>query len=103
MADYIGETGCFMIALYLAAFISMYTNYLPLEIALVRYLFVVRQNWIKRLGVNRVVNTILILSIILPLFIATSTQYPISDYIHGQYYNCIGRFYAYFNPTHPDP
>ena len=103
MADYLGETGCFLIALYLAAFISMYTNYLPLEIALVRYLFVVRQNWIKRLGVNRVVNTILILSIILPLFIATSTQYPISDYIHGQYYNCIGRFDAYFNPTHPDP
>jgi len=32
-----------------------------------------------------------------------SLQYPISDYIHGSFNYCKGRFEVFFNPTHPDP
>ena len=28
---------------------------------------------------------------------------PISDFIHGPYNHCAGRFEVYFNPMHPDP
>ena len=32
-----------------------------------------------------------------------SLQYPVSDYIHGPFNYCKGRFEVFFNPTHPDP
>ena len=51
----------------------------------------------------RVVSVAIVLSIVIPVLMAMAVNYPISDFIHGPYNHCIGRFEVYFNPKHPDP
>ncbi len=71
-------------------------------ITLLRYLFVVHSMRVKAIGMTRVVNFVIILSIILPALMTISFQYPITDYIHWPYNNCKGRFEVYFNPDAQD-
>ena len=52
---------------------------------------------------SRVSKWSYVLSIIIPMIMTISINYPISDFIHGPYHHCAGRFEVYFNPTHPDP
>ena len=51
----------------------------------------------------RVVSVAIVLSIVIPVLMTMAVNYPISDFIHGPYNHCIGRFEVYFNPKHPDP
>jgi hypothetical protein len=71
-------------------------------ITVLRYLFVVHSFRVKSIGMVNVVWTVIALSILFPLFITLSIQYPVSDFIHGPLNLCIGRFEVYFNPYHPD-
>ena len=70
------------------------------------------QEWIKvpiiwlipiPIGMKTVVNSIIALTIIVPLMMTLSVQYPIFDWVHGPYNRCIGRFDTVFSPLDPDP
>jgi hypothetical protein len=102
MVDYIGEYGCIFFSLLLQTFISSYCLIFPLSVVILRYILVVHSIRIKKFGINKLVNTILILSLVIPIIMTLSLQYPVSDYVHGPYNYCKGRFEVYFNPTHPD-
>ncbi len=103
MVDHIGEFGCIFFGLLLQTFISLYCLIFPLSIVILRYILVVHSIRVNKFGVNKIINIILILSLIIPFIMTLSVQYPISDYVHGPYNYCKGRFEVYFNPTHPDP
>ena len=55
------------------------------------------------LKMKKVVNIVIVTSIMVPIFMDLSFQFPITDFAHGPYNHCIGRFEVYFNPTHKDP
>jgi hypothetical protein len=103
MSDYIGTVGCLLNAQLLDVFVRFYHFCFPASVALLRYLFVVKHLWVKSVGMKTVVNYIIALTLILPLIMTISVQFPISEFIHGPFQFCIGRFETYFNPTHPDP
>ena len=79
-------------------FLRIYSYCFPMMITVLRYLFVVHSMKVKCFGMARVVNFVILLSILLPILMTISFQYPLSDYIHWSYNNCIGRFEVYFNP-----
>ncbi len=66
MVDYIGQPGCIVFSLWLQVFISIYCLVFPLTITVVRYVLVVHSSWAKKIGVNKLVNIIVALSIIIP-------------------------------------
>ena len=103
MVDYVGTAGCVFLSHFLQVFFALHSLLFPISIAVVRYLFVVHSNWTNRFGINRLVNTIVLLSLVIPLFMTISLQYPVSDYIHGALNFCKGRFEVFFIPTHSDP
>jgi hypothetical protein len=103
MVDYVGISGCVFLSHFLQVFFSIYCLIFPLTIAVVRYLFVVQSGWTKRYGMSELINTIVFLSLAVPLFMTISLQYPVSDYIHGPFNYCKGRFEVFFNPMHSDP
>ena len=103
MSDYIGTVGCLLNTQLLDVFVRFYHFCFPASVALLRYLFVVEHLWVKSKGLKTVVNYVIALTLILPLVMTVSVQFPISEFIHGPYQFCIGRFETYFNPTHPDP
>ena len=103
MVDYIGTAGCLIFSHFLQIFTTLYCLIFPLTIAILRYLFVVHAQRIKKFGIQKLVNIIACLSILVPILMTLSLQYPVSDYIHGPYSYCQGRFEVFFNPTHPDP
>ncbi len=80
----------------------MYSYCFPMTITVLRYLFVVHSLRVKSIGMVNVVTTVIVLSILIPLLITLSMQYPVSDFIHGPLNHCIGRFEVYFNPYHLD-
>jgi hypothetical protein len=87
----------------LDVFVRFYNLFFPVTIALLRYLFVVQDEWVKRFGMKKAVTGIILLSILVPLMMDLTFQFPIVDFVHGPYNHCIGRFEVYFNPLHPDP
>jgi hypothetical protein len=103
MVDYVGISGCVFLSHFLQVFFSIYCLIFPLTIAVVRYLFVVQSGWTKRYGMSELINTIVFLSLAVTLFMTISLQYPVSDYIHGPFNYCKGRFEVFFNPMHSDP
>jgi hypothetical protein len=103
MIDYVGITGCVFFSHFLQVFFSIYSLLFPLTIAVVRYLFVIQSSWTNRYGINKLINIIVILSLVVPFFMTISLQYPVSDYIHGPFNYCKGRFEVFFNPMHSDP
>lgn len=52
---------------------------------------------------KKVVNYINALTILVPLFMTLSVQFPISENTHGPYQRCVGRFETEFKPFDPDP
>ena len=102
MVDYIGVVGCLFFSHFLYIFIVLYCLIFPLTIAILRYLFVVQTSRTKKFGIQKIVNIIASLSILIPILMTLSLQFPFSDYIHGPYSFCLGRFEVFFNPTHPD-
>ena len=103
MVNYIGIFGCGVFMLFLDYFIRLHSLFLPLAIAIMRYIFVVQSQWLKAKGVNRVVDVLLVLCILIPVAITFSLQFPIFDFPQGPFNHCIGRFEVYFDPKHPDP
>jgi hypothetical protein len=65
-------------------------------ITLIRYLFVVHSSKVKSFGMARVVRFVIILSLLLPVLMTISFQYPVSDFVHGPVNYCLGRFEVYF-------
>lgn len=103
MVDYIGLYGCVFLSHFIQVYTALYCLVFPLTIAIVRFLFVVFSLRVKAIGTSLLINIVLALSILVPLFMTLSLQYPVSDFIHGAFNNCRGRFEVFFNPTHPDP
>ena len=103
MSDYIGLIGCTFIMHFLDVYIRVYSLYFPLSIALLRYIFVVHHGWARSVGIKRVVYQSIAISLLIPLFMTITVQFPIADFIHGPFYHCIGRFEVYFDPKHSDP
>jgi hypothetical protein len=66
MVDYIGQPGCIFFSLLIQIFTSLYCLIFPLTIAVVRYVLVIHSSWANRFGVNKLVNIILTLSLIIP-------------------------------------
>ena len=86
-----------------SVFINMYCLIFPVSIAILRFLFVVKSQWTKSFGIERLVNIIIGLSIFIPLAMTLALQYPVYDYIHYPYNYCMGRFEVLFIPLHQDP
>jgi hypothetical protein len=103
MIDYVGVSGCVFLPHILLIFTSIYSLLFPLTVALLRFLFIVCNNWTKWYGTNKLVNTILLLSFSVSLLMTLSLQFPVYDYVHGPFNYCRGRFEVLFNPTHSDP
>ena len=102
MSDYIGTWGCLFSIHLLDVFVRFYGFCFPVSIALVRYLFVVQHSWVKYVGMKRVMNCVIALTIIISIAMTLSVQFPISDFVHGGFNRCIGRFEVFFDPMHPD-
>ena len=103
MSDYIGLIGCTFLMHFLDVYIRVYSLYFPLSIALLRYIFVVHHGWAKSMGIKQVAYNSIIISLLIPLFMTITVQFPIADFIHGPFNHCIGRFEVYFDPKHSDP
>jgi hypothetical protein len=101
MKDYVGEFGCGFFMIFLDIFVRFHALFLPALIAILRYLFIVQDNWMKATGVSRVVTFIIALQIFAPTLMTLILQFPVFDFMQGPYNHCIGRFEVYFNPTHP--
>ena len=70
---------------------------------MVRYLFVVKSNWVTRKGVNFIVDQVLFWTFFLTSLMTLSSIFPVPDFKHGPYNHCIGRFEIYFDPKNMDP
>ena len=103
MVDIVGVTGCGVIMLFLDYFVRLHSLFQPFAIAVLRFIFVARTKWLRTFGVSKVINTIIVLSILFPVLITLAVQYPISDQPQGPFNYCIGRFEVYFSPKHEDP
>jgi hypothetical protein len=103
MSNYIGAIGCMVNSHFLDVFVRFYNFCFPASIALLRYLFVLEYQWVRSLGMKRVVNWTIAMTVIVPCMMVVTVQFPISDTLHGPYSRCMGRFETYFNPMHPDP
>ena len=68
-----------------------------------RFIFIIWSNRVRSFGIARLINTAIILMIVIPFLMTLSLQFPVSDFIHGPFNHCRGRFEVFFNPTHPDP
>ena len=101
MSDYIGTAGCLFSVHFLDPFVRFYNFGFPVVIALVRYLFVVRHSWVNKIGMKKVITLAIAFSILVPIMMTLSVQFPISETLHFPYHRCIGRFETYFNPLHP--
>ena len=103
MSNYIGSFGCLVNSHFLDVFVRFYNFCFPASIAFLRYLFVLEYYWVKSVGLRRVVNCVIVMTVIVPFVMAATVQFPISETLHGPYSRCMGRFETYFNPMHPDP
>ena len=103
MSTYIGTIGCLISVHFLDVFVRFHNFCFPASIALLRYLFVVKHDWVKKLGMKKVVNCIILITFIIPFLMTVFVQFPIFESIHFPYSRCMGRFETYFNPMHPDP
>jgi len=103
MSDYIGTAGCLISVHFMDVFVRFYNFCFPASIAMLRYLFIVQHSWVKSNGVKPIVNAVIACTMLIPLVMSISVQFPISDSLHAPYSRCTGRFETYFNPTHPDP
>ena len=103
MVDYVGIYGCIFLSHFLHRFLTIFCLCFPLVIATIRYLFVVQSWWTKSFGIKKLANIMMAVSIIIPFTMTVALQYPISDYIHGSFNFCKGRFEVFFIPNHPDP
>jgi hypothetical protein len=101
MKDYIGTFGCGLFLIFMDIFIRLHSVFLPFLIALLRYLFIVQNNWMKVHGLLPVVNFVVALQILIPLLMSLVPQFPIFDIPQGPFNHCIRRFEVYFNPLHP--
>jgi len=85
MSDYIGNIGCLTIVHFLDVFIRFYDFCFPVAIASIRYIFVVQNLWVRTQGMKRIVNAVIFFSISVPILMALTVQYPVSDQIHFAY------------------
>jgi hypothetical protein len=60
----------------------------------------VHWKFVQRLGMASLINTVIVLSIGVPVVMTLVLQYPVADFIHGPYHLCNGRFEVYFNPMY---
>jgi len=74
-----------MIIHFLDIFMRFYNFCFPVAIATVRYLFVVQNLWVRAKGMTKIVNAVIILSIIIPILMMLSVQLPISAQVHFAY------------------
>ena len=102
MRDMIGLFGCLFIIHFLDVFVRFYNFCFPASIAIIRYLFVVKSQWVKSKGMKKVTNWIIAASFIVPFFMTISVQFPIGTFVHGPFHFCMGRFEILFNPMHED-
>jgi hypothetical protein len=103
MSMYIGAVGCSLSVHFLDVFVRFHNFCFPASIALLRYLFVVRHNCVKSLGVKNVVNCIILATFVIPFLMTLFVQFPVSESLHMPFHRCMGRFETYFKPMHPDP
>ena len=103
MSDYIGTVGCVALPQFIDVFIRIYSSCFPLTITLLRYTIVANCHWTKLRGMDNLVNAVILISILGPVFMTLTLQYPVGDFIHGPFHLCTGRFEVYYDPTHPDP
>ena len=103
MSDYISIAGCIMSVHLFDVFTRFYNFCFPISIALLRYLFVVENFWVKSKGIKKVANWIIVLTFVFPFLMTISVQFPIVDTIHAPYNRCIGRFDVQFKPLDSDP
>ena len=101
MKDYVGEFLCGLFMIFVDIFVRFHALFLPALIALLRYLFIVKSDWLKSVGVSTVVNVVIATQVLAPAAITLILQFPTFDFMQGPYNHCIGRFEVYFNPTHP--
>ena len=85
MSDYIGIVGCLVSALFLDTFIRFYNFCFPVAMALLRYLFIVKNAWVRAEGMTTVTNAIISCSIMIPVLMTLSVQLPVSDQLHLAY------------------
>ena len=57
MSDLIGVPGCLFLMHVLDVFIRIFALFFPLAIAVLRYLFIVRNMWVRKIGNNRCFNS----------------------------------------------
>jgi hypothetical protein len=67
MVDYIGPVGCGFFMLILDVFSRFFHLFQPIAIASLRYIFVVKNHWIKSHGIRTTVNAIIVFFNLLPL------------------------------------
>jgi hypothetical protein len=53
MSDYIGFYGCIFLVQFLDVFIRLLSVLLPLAVALLRYLLIVKHTWVRSVGITR--------------------------------------------------
>ena len=82
MSDYIGSAGCLIMIHFLDVFIRFYNFCFPVTIALLRYLFVVQNLWVRAKGMSRVANFVIFCSVFFPTMMTLSVQFPIFDQLH---------------------
>ena len=103
MNSYIGTFGCLISVHFLDVFIRFHNFCFPASIALLRYLFVVKNDWVKLFGMEKVTNCIILITFVIPFLMTAFVQFPIFESFHLPFNRCMGRFETYFNPMHPDP
>ena len=82
MSDYISIIGCLVSAHFLDTFIRFYNFCFPVAIAFLRYLFVVKNLWVRAQGMTTVANAVIACSILIPFVMTLSIQFPVSDEVH---------------------
>lgn len=103
IGDFIGESGCGFLLLFLDIFIRTFALLVPFSIALVRYIFISMSSKAKLRKTARIVKTIIYMTLFMSVAITLVAQFPADEFAQGPYFFCIGRFEVYFNPQHLDP
>jgi len=85
MSDYVGMAGCLVGVLFFDAFIRFYNFCFPVAMAILRYLFVVQNLWVRAQGLAIVANGVICCSIFIPVVMTLSVQFPVSDQLHFGY------------------
>lgn len=95
LSDLIGQSGCIIFFNFALPFTFAFNQFFSVFVVTIRYLCIIREDLLARIGVQRLTNTVVVISVLVPLLVVIKFMIPVKV-TYYPYALCTGQISLYF-------